>query len=197
MVSFQIEQLQRLVTSQEPGRADAIVWLLGNMYDRGKKVVELYQTGYAPLIVITGNNERIVEDDRVHVKDVVVWLLDRGIKKSAILADDQSINTLDQAKHVLAIAQERLWKKIILVGSAYHQLRAFLTFLYQAKKIGWQGRIINQPAYIDWDARPGGRSKTAQELFQEEIEKLDEYKENVATAEEGIEYFKKKQYARK
>lgn len=190
-------KLQELITSEIPEKSNAIIWLQGNKYDRGEKVLELYHKGFAPLIVVTGNSIRVVEDDDIHIDDVMDWLKDRGIDKSAILVDDQSINTLDQAQHVVAIAQERLWKKILLVGSTYHQLRVFLTFLKQARVQGWQGRIINQPAHIDWEAKPSGRSKTAQELFQEETEKAEKYKENIATVEKGIEYFKNEQYARR
>jgi len=69
-----IEQLQTLMTTPKPEKADAIVWLQGNMYDRGEKVLELYHAGYAPWIVVTGNNTRAVEDDNVKIHDIVSWL---------------------------------------------------------------------------------------------------------------------------
>jgi len=184
-----IEQLQTLMTTPKPEKADAIVWLQGNMYDRGEKVLELYHAGYAPWIVVTGNNTRAVEDDNVKIHDIVSWLEKHGVDRSAVLVDDQSINTLDQATHVVASAKAQGWRAILLVGSTHHQLRAFLTFLHQLRAQAWNGRIINQPAHIEWDARPGGRRRTTGEAFQDEIKKLEKYKDSVATVEEGLRYF--------
>jgi len=64
-----------------------------------------------------------------------------------------------------------------------------LTFLHQLRAQAWNGRIINQPAHIEWDARPGGRRRTTGEAFQDEIKKLEKYKDSVATVEEGLRYF--------
>ena len=185
-----IEQLQQLVTTQKPEQADAIVWLQGNMYDRGKKVLELYRGGYASRIVVTGNNTRVVDDDHVGVRDIVQWLEKEGVDRSAILVDDQSINTLDQATHTVELVKEQGWRAILLIGSTHHQLRAFLTFLHQARAQGWPGRIINQPVNIPWDVKPSGRRKTTREAFEDEIEKLTRYQEKIASVDDGLSYFK-------
>lgn len=182
------EQLQKLVTAQKPEHADVIVWLQGNGYDRGEKVLELYHKGYAPQILVTGNNSRIVDDDKVGVADIVRWLSVEGIDPKNILADDQSMNTLDQARYVVSKAKECQWSSILLVGSIHHQLRAFLTFLHQAQVQRWKGKIINQPVYIAWNVKPSGRRKTTQEAFQDELVKLEEYQKDVATTEQGLKH---------
>lgn len=183
-----IEQLQKLVTTEKPEKADAIVWLQGNEYDRGKKVLELYKGEFAPRIVIAGNNTRQVDDDRVRITDIMRWLEAYGIDRSAIVADDQSMNTLEQAMHVVAMAKKQDWQSILLVGSTHHQLRAFLTFLHQTRVQGWQGRIINQPAVIPWGVKPSGRKKTTHEAFQDELVKVQEYGGSLASIEDGLSY---------
>ena len=177
-------ELQRAVTSQNPEPADAIVWLQGNGFDRGPKVLELFQHGFAPRIFVTGNNTRVVENDHVRLWDIVEWLERHDVELSALIVDDQSMNTLDQAIHVVAYAKAHEWSAILLVGSTHHQLRAFLTFQKQIQLQEWNGRVINQPAHIPWKHKPFGSQKTAKALFLVEIDKLEQYKDNVATMEE-------------
>lgn len=186
-----IEKLQTLVTTQHSEKADAIVWLQGNMYDRGTKVLELYRGGYAPYIVVTGNNVRVVDDDSVGVDDIVVWLKKHGVSQEAIILDKQSLNTYNQAVQVMALAKERDWSAILLVGSTHHQFRAFLTFLRQARVQKWGGLIINQPVAIAWDVKPSGRRKTTREAFQDELAKVQEYAGRLASVEEGLLYLQK------
>ena len=132
--------LQYLVTTQQPEKSDAIIWLQGNRYDRGKKVLELYRGGLAPLVVVTGNNTRVVEDDNVRVDDIIKWLKNSGVGEEELILDNQSFNTYDQAVQVIGIAKEREWQAILLVGSTHHQLRAFLTFFHQARLHQWKAR---------------------------------------------------------
>ena len=189
MHNHAVQVLQRLVTLQKPRPADVIVWLQGNGYDRGKKVLELYKGGYAPIVVVTGNNERVVDDDRIGVNEIIAWLKDHEVGEEAIIVDGQSFNTYDQAVHVIALAKKREWNTILLVGSTHHQLRAFLTFLYQANAQSWNGQIINQPVVIPWDVKPSGRRKTTREAFQDEIDKLKRYEGSLESVESGLRYF--------
>ena len=187
---WSILHLQYLVTTQQPEKSDAIIWLQGNRYDRGKKVLELYRGGLAPLVVVTGNNTRVVEDDNVRVDDIIKWLKNSGVGEEELILDNQSFNTYDQAVQVIGIAKEREWQAILLVGSTHHQLRAFLTFLHQARLQEWKGKMINQPAHIEWDAKPSGRSKTTRVAFQDEIKKLEKYRDSVAAVDQGLRYFR-------
>jgi len=181
----EVQTLQRLVTSQEPKPADVIVWLQGNGYDRGASVLALYQKKFAPLIMVTGNNTRVVDNDRVRVADIQTWLIDRWVPAERILIDAEAFHTLDQAIHVMKKAKENQWNRILLVGSTHHQLRAFLTFLHQAKCLHWNGEIVNQPAHIDWHVKPSGRKKTSVEALGDEIAKLSTYT-SIATIADGI-----------
>ncbi|KKU11467.1 MAG: Agmatine deiminase [Parcubacteria group bacterium GW2011_GWC2_45_7] len=134
----------------------------------------------------TWQDELLIQVEEIYLK--MIQELHQA-EEVHLLVDDQSINTLDQATHVVASAKAQGWRAILLVGSTHHQLRAFLTFLHQLRAQAWNGRIINQPAHIEWDARPGGRRRTTGEAFQDEIKKLEKYKDSVATVEEGLRYF--------
>jgi uncharacterized SAM-binding protein YcdF (DUF218 family) len=192
-----IIKLLRLIEKEKPQKTDAIIWLQGDRYDRGKKVLFLFKRGFANQIVVSGNNKLIGPNKRkgennISLKEMVKWLRKRGIRSNQIIVENKSFNTKDQAKNVLKLIQQRKWKKIILVTSSYHQLRALLTFLKMAKKIRWKGVIINQPVKISWEKIPSGRKKKCKELFMEEIEKIKKYQNDVADVEDAILYMKTK-----
>lgn len=193
--SREIEELLALVMKELPEPADAIIWLQGDRFDRGPKALELFSQGYASQIVLTGNNIFIGQESRpgehnVSLDEMRAWLVERGVPADRILVEDQSMNTRCQAEHVIDMANANNWNTILLVASPYHQLRAFLTFLKYAAEMGWPGRIRNQPAELAWDSIPSDRQMTARECLSLEMEKIDMYRQHVATYAEGIAYLK-------
>jgi len=192
-----IIELLGLIEKEKPQKANAIVWLQGDRYDRSKKVLSLFKKGMASKIIISGNDELVGVNKRetennILLNKMVEWLKKRGVKDCQIIVENRSLNTKDQAKNVLRLAQNRRWKKIILVASPYHQIRVFLTFLKRAKKIKWEGVLINQPTKINWEKVPSGRKKRTKELFLEEIEKIKKYQNDITSVREGLSYFKNK-----
>lgn len=186
-----LDALHARVLSELPVHADAIVWLQGNRYDRGTKVLELFRDGYASKIVITGNDTQPDEAcavDGVHVTtgDLRQWLLNHAVPALAIGVDGQAMHTRDQAVHVLTFAHTQGWRTLLLIASPHHQLRAFLTFVNHAQESGWCGRIVNQPAALRWDAIPSGRLKMSAACFTEELEKIAKYHEHIASVAAGI-----------
>lgn len=172
-----LDELHVRVLTEEPVQADAIVWLQGNGYDRGAKVLALFSDGYAPIVVVTGNRTR----SPITVDHLASWLVERSVRAEDILIEAESFHTRDQAMHVLALAQERHWQTLLLVASPHHQLRAFLTFCKRAEEVGWGGRIVNQPARFPWDALVAERDQPACEVFREELMKFVKYREHIAT----------------
>lgn len=184
MAKFANEKLQRLMErllEEKPEAADAIVWLQGDQLDRGPKVWELFTAGFAPTIVITGNNVlvgkgcRLGEND-APLLDLTTFLTDRGVPNEAIVVDDSAMNTIEQAKHIVALARAHGWQKILLVTSPYHQARAYLTFEKIKREAGSALTVVNQPVTdLSWDARPSGRDKMAHELLTDEERKISSY----------------------
>lgn len=193
----EFETLYALLLKETPQFADAIVWLQGDQYDRGHKALSLYKDGWSKRIIISGNNILIGDNQKVGENNISLdlmkdFLLKNGVEEKAIIIDDGAMNTKDQAEHILKMARNEKWSKLILIGSSYYQPRAFLTFLKQAKEISWNGEIINQSAIIAWDDKPAGRNETAKILFDQEFVKIEKYNKDLASITQGIEYLNQK-----
>jgi len=193
----EFRRLHNLILKDDLRKADAIVWLQGDRYDRAQKIVDLYNQHWGKKVIISGNNILIgskarIGEDNISLIDMMDFLFKNSIDKKDLIIDNGALNTKEQAEHVFEIAKNKEWSKIILVGSSYYQPRAFLTFLGQAKKMKWEGEIINQPAIIAWDQRPAGRDKTAEVIFDQEFEKIKKYKKDIASIEQGIKFLNKR-----
>lgn len=185
--------------AQKPEKSDVIVWLQGDRFDRGDKVLELFKKEFAPKILISGNNVRVGKPDETDVfhdtklDEIKFFLLKNGVEEKDILVDDQSLNTASHPKNVLVFAKKNNWKKIILVSSPYHQLRVFLSFVKYFDENGVNIKIVNQPAIdLAWNGVAGGKTKTRTELLVNELLKIDQYKNDVAGYTQGLEYINKR-----
>lgn len=191
------KELYNLIIRQKPEKSDAIIWLQGDRYDRGKMVLKLFKKKLSSIIVLTGNNVLIgggkrLDEKNVSVNDMREWLIGKNIKKNQIIIDNKSLNTKNQAEYVIDLAIKMRWNSIILAGSSYYQIRAFLTFLKQAKDKKWYGKILNQPQMINLNIKPSGRSKMAAEYNKEDWIKINRYKKDLSAIKEGLEHIKQK-----
>lgn len=160
---------------QKPEKADVIVLLQGDRLDRVPAAVELYKQGFAPLVLISGNDARVQELNDVSLNELQDALQKKGVLAEDILLDSEAMNTAGQATNVIVLAKKRGWRKLLLVASAYHALRAFLTFQKEAMLQGWEGSIIMHAVYFPWESFAQGEKKTHGELFEEELQKIAEY----------------------
>lgn len=97
------------VCRERPRASDAIVWLQGDRYDRAEKTHSLFIKNWAPMILLSGNNilldsDARLDEDNVSLLNMKQWLLDHEIPASAILIDDQAMNTHDQAARTVRLA---------------------------------------------------------------------------------------------
>ena len=125
--------------------SDAIILLEGDGFDRFRKAVSLYKQGKAPKIVFSGN---ITDYDygSYPFEEVLPRMLEAGVPEDDIIHEDKSLNTREQAVEVVRMAQERGWKKLILVASHEHQYRAYLTFLREVLDSKSGITLYNAPA---------------------------------------------------
>lgn len=181
---FSQEKFYRMIKTmakERPEKADIIIWIQGDRYDRAAKTLSLYKKGWAKKILLVGNNVLVGEKtaettDNISLIDMMAWLIKKGVRRSAIICDDQAFNTYDQAANAIKLAIKRGWKRMILVASFYHQPRVFLSFLKNVREKKWLGKIINQPTKINWRKKPGGRTMSAAAVANEEINKIKKYK---------------------
>lgn len=185
-----VELFENLL-SQEPQHADAIVFLQGDRFDRAKRVISLYKEKYADQVFIVGNNVLAGEGKRpgennVSLEEMAAYIREKGIPLHSIIVNYQAMNTLGQARETIHFAKERKWNVLLIVVSPYHVLRAYLTFVKQAKEQRWQGKVVFQIADLPWDKAPSGRSSTALELLHRELEKIKAYQKDLSTVGEGV-----------
>jgi uncharacterized SAM-binding protein YcdF (DUF218 family) len=172
-------------------RSDAIVVLCGQDAEaRTRFGVGQFATGAAPFLMLSGGRH-----DPPHTegaKEMAVKAMALGVTPAAIVVEDQSQNTREQAEGVLAKAKEMSWGRLLLVASPYHLPRAFLTFLRLLKDEGKDQEVHVQPvpaSHLGWYSSPNGQ-ETRADLLGVELEKIDRYTDHVATYAEGLEYLR-------
>lgn len=187
----EFEILKKNILQIKPEKSDVIVWLQGDLFDRGYKVLELFHSGFANKIIITGNNnaEQLHPGEK-HLTpgEMREWLVSENVNLQSITIDETAVNTRSQAENVIELALKNNWSKLLIVCSAHFQPRTLLTFLKRANETGWQGKIICQDVVMPDDQVPGGKLKTVAELVNEEKIKIEKYVAHVATIQEGLKY---------
>lgn len=187
------EKILAIVDNDCLSVSDAIILLEGDGFDRFRKAVSLYKQGQAPKIVFSGN---ITDYDygSYPFAEVLPRMLEAGVPEEDIIHEDKSLNTREQAVEVVRMAQERGWKKLILVASHEHQYRAYLTFLREVLDSKSGITLYNAPARnLDWFVDKGWGTRF--ERLEAEILRIEKYTElgHLANAQEVIDYQKWKE----
>ncbi len=139
--------------------ADAIVAISGGDTDaRAREAIQLYNQGWAPYIIFSG-----AAQDKAGISNAAAMAaqaVGAHVPSSAILLDEASVNTADNASQVRSIVLQHDFKRLILVTSPYHQRRASIEF---NRRLGDVATIINHPTSTDrywseqsWWATPWG-----------------------------------------
>jgi uncharacterized SAM-binding protein YcdF (DUF218 family)/glycosyltransferase involved in cell wall biosynthesis len=126
--------LSRPLTIQSTAKkADAIVvfggygeigWVNSGFQRRVKEALNLYNRGYAPVIIISsGENYDFREIDLMRAV-----LKDSGVPGEDIIPDFGAGSTYESVMHTSKIIQDRNYKSILLISSKYHMKRAVLTW---------------------------------------------------------------------
>jgi len=169
-----------MLYSQPLRQADAIVLLAGeDGMARAEVALQLFKQHAAPTIIVTGG-----KDDGVRwfgADRLAGWLMGQGVAPGRITTDTGSENTREQAAQVADITAG----PILLIASAYHLPRAFLTFAPAL-----DARITPVAATPPWCEAPHGMTETRLDLLATELAKIEEYRAlgHVATYEAGIAY---------
>ncbi|HQV57403.1 MAG TPA: YdcF family protein [Ilumatobacteraceae bacterium] len=130
---FNLVAVWRTGAGDEARPVDAIVVLGAAQFDgrpspefkaRLDHVVELWNRGLAPLIVVTGG--KLPGDRFTEAQAAVRYLTKQGVPDTAFLAEDRSHNTYDQLVGVRDLLHARNLKRVLLVSDPYHMLRAQL-----------------------------------------------------------------------
>lgn len=112
------------------GRADAIVVMGAAQYDgrpspqlqaRLDHVVELWNEGAAPIVIVTGGNRP--GDRFTEASTSSTYLQQHGVPESAILAEDIGRSSWESLQNVAELAESHGIGSVILVSDPFHSLR--------------------------------------------------------------------------
>lgn len=101
--------------------------------------------------------------------------LDMGVPSEAILVENESLHTRENAEYVLALLKKHNLSHVILVTSPFHQLRTYLTFsrVFQPHGI----KITNYYADTgEWYPATWFLSKDHRNLVKSEVERIKLYR---------------------
>ena len=144
---------QALVVNDPRERADAIVVVAGSTPNREEAAAGLYREGWAPRVLVSrqfvpGRTQRLIDMGvrRLDFQGESVAALERyGVPRDAIIALDQPVEiTETELRAVAAAAQDRGWRRVILVTSALHGRRVQLIWRRESGG-ALEGRLATVP----------------------------------------------------
>lgn len=174
-----------VVGTMLPQPSDAIVVLCGeDATVRLEAGFQAFRLGYAPRLVLTGG----LHDPPARHSAVALGplLLAKGVAPDRLIVETGSQETRGQATHLCAMAAVNAWTSLLLVASAYHLPRAFLTFTQAFRSTAV--RLTPVAAVSAWWDAPAGLTETRAQLFAAELAKIDAYHAvgHVASYAEGL-----------
>ena len=123
-----------LKVTAPPALADAIVVFAGGVGESGqagggyqervKQAIDLYKSGYAPIVVLSSGFVYSFREAEV-MRAVAV---DNGVPSGSILLEQKAANTHENVMFVKNILDDHHCTRVLLVSSPYHMRRALLTW---------------------------------------------------------------------
>jgi uncharacterized SAM-binding protein YcdF (DUF218 family) len=167
-----------LLWNMPPLRADAIVVLAGeDGEERLKYGCALMRQNGGQELIISGS---VDSESQESAKTLYPKALGMGIAHDRIVLEEKSTNTREQAVEVIAYAQSKAMRRLIIVASCYHAPRSFLTFLKALEEVGQDEAIqlVSCAAdHLPWFKCPKGMKRTRAELYQGELAKIELYRD--------------------
>jgi uncharacterized SAM-binding protein YcdF (DUF218 family) len=122
-----------------------------NSSDRMLEALRLYRAGKAPIVVLSGGDNPLLAKDRnLHEADEMRAILNEwGVPDSAILVENGSINTRENALFTYRLLEPRSIQRVILVTSAIHMPRAASTF----RRAGFEVVPVPADFLTGWEKR--------------------------------------------
>jgi len=137
--------------------SDAIVVVSGgDTQARTEAGIDLYKNGWAETLILSGAAQD--KSGPSNAQAMKLQAVQAGVPSSAIVIDEDSESTQQNAQNTKTIVAERGYDDVILVTSGYHQRRASLEFNKRAETVN----IRNHPVVEDndwgwfWWATPRG-----------------------------------------
>lgn len=168
--------------------ADAIHVLSGDGHARLDTAVGLLKQRAAHWVVVSGGLDN--PPHSLTAEKARDYLVSRGLVDGRIIMEPGPLNTHDEAEVLVELCRERNWARVLLVTSAYHMPRAYLTVLksLQIRGMADDVAIIPVPAYANWGTPPDGLDTPRYALIEDELGKMLAYERHVASMADGVAY---------
>lgn len=174
------------VTIEDTPQADAAIVLGGGLQlplppriyadfnssaDRLLHSFRLYQAGKIKYIIFTGGNvfpEPSYEGEAAYAAEI---LQEWGIPESAIIQENSSRNTLQNAEYTKEIVTQRQFKRLLLVTSARHMKRALTAFKQEGLNtlpipVDYYAVKTSTPGILGWIPNVKAMNRTSSALHE-------------------------------
>ncbi len=170
--------------------ADAIVLLAGeDSQPRADVAFGLFTRGAAPGILVTGR--ATTDGPHTSADDAATMLMAHGCAPDRITVDRQAEHTRGQALRLITAARAGDWRRILLVASAYHLPRAFLTVVKALDEAALTLHVVPVAAsQAPWFGCPAGMTETRLERLATDLAKCATYGDHVASWSEGLDHLR-------
>jgi uncharacterized SAM-binding protein YcdF (DUF218 family) len=111
--------------------ADTIIVIGGDHKpERVKHAVDLYNQGYAPVVIISAGTKVLEGDELLPEAEVMHRQASAsGLSDSVLIVEDESLSTFQNAYYTKSICEDHGFRSVLLVTSMYHSRRARRIFL--------------------------------------------------------------------
>ncbi len=123
MADTQLNQFDVILVLGNPARMDGTIGPVAK--SRVLEAIRQYRAGVAPRLLMTGG---AVANKFVEAQVMLQFAQSQGIPASALLAETQSRNTIQNAYYSYKIMQAHGWTSALVVSSPTHLRRASLIF---------------------------------------------------------------------
>ena len=125
-----------------PKYGDIIVALGGGGIERVRSALQLYREGYAKRILLTGLDRVPGQKLNHYLHWESRFLLDGGVPSEALLFDDQSANSHDEANNTALLMKSRQWKTALVISDPPHLRRLDMVWGPACAQHGLEYRLI-------------------------------------------------------
>jgi uncharacterized SAM-binding protein YcdF (DUF218 family) len=165
-------------------KADAIFVLSGTRLERPLEALDIYKSGYAPLIVLSPGRVEVGEfmlrqrgvqfpTEAELQRDVLIRL---GVPSTAIAATIGYVdNTAQEANLLRAMVTANHWRRVIIVTSKYHTRRSAFAFKRGLKGTGAEV-VMRASKYDPSDPANWWRNRADFRFASSEFQKLIAYR---------------------
>lgn len=164
---------------QDPVRVDVVYMLGGSPYDRGLRVIELFNEGFTEKVVCSGANlHSSLKAFGIELSESDLskrFLLMNGIPEEAVIAANTGTSTYEESVEALAYCRKNNLSHLGVVSSSYHMRRVRWIFNKTFENSGIEVSYFSAKS-PDYEPDRWWRSENGFLIFFNETLKLGYYR---------------------